>query len=128
MPTCTSWTPTPDPASTRKHSPSSESSVAGPCRRGLGGGEPVPRRIARSMGLREGELQRMLARGRGSPLAPLLLRAEVDHVRAGAWVLTAGEDLGLLHLLGSGGRQARDLKSTRLNSSHVTSSYALFFF
>src|SRR3989441_7045975 len=108
MPTCTSWTPTPDPASTRKHSPSSESSVAGPCRRGLGGGEPVTRRIARSMGLREGELQRMLARGRGSPLAPLLLRAEVDHVRAGAWVLTAREDLGLLHLLGSGGRQARD--------------------
>src|SRR3989441_12651569 len=110
MPTCTSWTPTPDPASTRKHSPSSESSVAGPCRRGLGGGERVPRRIARSMGLREGELRRMVARGPGSfdDLAPLLLRAEVDHARAGAWVLTAREDLGLLPLLGSGGRQARD--------------------
>src|SRR5437773_7697042 len=91
MPTCTSWTPTPDPASTRKHSPSSESSVAGPRRRGLGGGEPVPRRIARSMGLRRRELRRILARRRGSPLAPLLPRAEVDHARAAAWVLRSEE-------------------------------------
>src|SRR5437879_13065620 len=102
MPTCTSWTPTPDPASTRKHSPSSESSVAGPRRRGLGGGEPVPRRIARSMGLRRRELRRILARRRGSPLAPLLLRAEGDHGRAAAWGLAAREDLSLWPCVGSG--------------------------
>src|SRR5919197_3416662 len=99
MPTCTSWTPTPDPASTRKHSPSSASSVAGPRRRGLGSGEPVPRRIARSMGL-EVELQPILARGRGVPLAPLLLRAEVENAWPAARILTGREELSLLHFLG----------------------------
>src|ERR1700736_2070910 len=45
-PACTSWTPTPEPASTRKRSAPSESSVDGPRRWGLGGGEPVPSRTA----------------------------------------------------------------------------------
>src|SRR5262245_50705125 len=44
---CTSWLPTPEPASTRNFSSPRDRSVAGPRRFGLGGGEPVPRRIAR---------------------------------------------------------------------------------
>src|ERR1700694_3553556 len=46
-PAWTSWTPTPEPASTRNFSSPSASKVAGPRRLGLGGGEPVPRRTAR---------------------------------------------------------------------------------
>src|SRR6266540_5445108 len=46
-PAWTSWTPTPEPASTRNRSSARETSVAGPRRAGLGGGEPVPRSTAR---------------------------------------------------------------------------------
>src|SRR5215813_10212203 len=51
-PACTSWLPTPEPASTRNFSSPRERSVAGPRRLGLGGGEPVPRRTARMVGER----------------------------------------------------------------------------
>src|SRR6266536_3024998 len=46
-PAWTSWMPAPEPASTRKRSSPRASSVAGPRRAGLGGGEPVPRSTAR---------------------------------------------------------------------------------
>src|SRR5258706_16050337 len=51
-PACTSWTPAPEPASTRNRSAPSVSSVDGPRRLGLGGGEPVPRRMASTSGPR----------------------------------------------------------------------------
>src|SRR5262245_50142889 len=51
-PACTSWLPTPEPASTRNFSSPRERSVAGPRRLGLGGGEPVPKRTARMVGER----------------------------------------------------------------------------
>src|SRR2546427_10327814 len=107
-PAWTSCTPTPDPASTRKRSSSSASNVAGPRRRGLGGGEPVPRRVARSMGLLRGRIARDTSTGDRSPLTSLLPRAEVDRAGPPARVLAAREDLGLLYLLGPRGRQARD--------------------
>src|SRR6266446_8368318 len=59
-PACTSWTPTPEPASTRKRSAPSESSVDGPRRWGLGGGEPVPRRIAFTSAASRGQAARGL--------------------------------------------------------------------
>src|SRR5262249_8660212 len=69
-----SWMPAPEPASTRKRSSPSESSVAGPRRAGFGGGEPVPRRTARTFAPHPALSPQ--ARGRGSEKPPPLATGE----------------------------------------------------
>src|SRR5207249_12246940 len=73
-------------------------------------GRPVPARLLRRAPDRE-ELH--VYDGRGQPLRPLLLAPDRQQPRRGA--------------LGHGARRGRrDRKSTRLNSSHVSISYAVF--